>query len=52
MTYARFYRKMTREEKSPTFLRRGENFGRPGGVFGMVFASEILPLRHEGTKKK
>jgi len=51
MTYARFYRKMTRGEKSPTLLRRGENFGRTGGVFGTVFAGEILPPRLQGTKK-
>jgi len=33
---------MTRGEKSPTLLRHWENFGRSGGVFGMVFASKIL----------
>jgi len=47
MTYARFYRKMTREEKSPTLLRRGEKNGRSGGVFGTVFAQKS---NHEATK--
>ena len=44
-------RKMTREEKSPTLLRRFENFGRTGGVFGMVFAHKNEPQRTQRTPR-
>ena len=38
---------MTGKDHPPTLLRRGEIFGRAGGVFGMVFAQKS---NHEATK--
>ena len=44
MTYARFYRKRRGGEKTPTLLRRGENFGRTGEGFSMVIALICVDL--------
>ena len=41
MTYARKRWEKAHVWKTPTLLRRGENIGRSGGVFGMVFAQRF-----------